>query len=115
MSSTPKVIVPSAIVPAAAASAYVSPAGGKGTWIDKATFTNYSAVAATISVNLVTLADTAGNQNLLIKTVSIAPGATYLCPELVGKFLNAGDFISWVAGTPASISGAMNGRELTAS
>jgi hypothetical protein len=42
------------------------------TIIDKFTATNYSATAATLSVNLVTAADTAGNQNLITKTKTLA-------------------------------------------
>lgn len=116
MTATPKILIAQKIIPNAQTTEYTSPLaanGGKGTWIDKATATNYSGVAAVVSVNLVTLADTAGNQNLTVKTVSLAAGQTYTFPELVGKYLAPGDFISWLAGTAAAINGAINGRELT--
>jgi hypothetical protein len=45
--------------------------------IDKFTATNYSAAAATISVNLVTGGDTSGNQNLITKTKTLQPADAY--------------------------------------
>lgn len=113
MTSTPKVLIAAQDVPNTQTSLYPSPPGGKGTWIDKATATNYSANPATLSINLVPSAGTAGNTNLLIKTRSIAAGATDQLPELVGKFMNPGDFISALAGTATAINIAVNGRELT--
>jgi len=113
MTATPKVLIAHQNVPSAQTTAYTSPTGGKGTWVDKFVATNYSGGVVTISVNVVTLGDTAGNHNLAIKTKSLAAGESYTFPELVGKFLNPGDFISWVASAATSINGAANGRELT--
>lgn len=81
--------------------------------IDKFTATNYSATAATISVNLVTSADTAGNQNLIVKTKTLQPSETYTFPELVGQVLSNGGFISTIAGTASSINIRASGREIT--
>lgn len=83
------------------------------TIIDKFTATNYSALAATISVNLVTFADTAGNQNLIVKTKTLQPSETYTFPELVGQVLVAGGFISTLAGTASAINIRASGREIT--
>lgn len=80
------------------------------TIIDKFTATNFTASAATLSVNLVTLADTAGNQNLVTKTKTLQPGEVYTFPELVGQCLNAGDFISTIAGTVTTINIRASGR-----
>ena len=55
------------------------------TIIDKFTATNYSAAAATISVNLVTTAGSAGNQNLITKIKTLQPSEVYTFPELVGQ------------------------------
>ena len=44
--------------------------------IDKFTATNYSAAAATLSVNLVTQFDSSGNQNLIIKAKTLLPSET---------------------------------------
>lgn len=83
------------------------------TIIDKFTATNYSGSAATISVNLVTTADTAGNQNLVTKTKTLQAGEVYTFPELVGQILNPGDFISTLAGTATAINMRVGGREVT--
>ena len=83
------------------------------TIIDKFTATNYSATAATISVNLVTLADTAGNQNLIVKTKSLQPAETYTFPEIVGQILAPGGFISTITSAATSINIRASGREIT--
>jgi hypothetical protein len=88
-------------------------ASGVTAIIDKFTATNYSAAAATISVNLVTLADTAGNQNLIVKTKTLQASETYTFPELVGHVLAPGGFISTIAGTATAINIRASGREVT--
>jgi hypothetical protein len=81
--------------------------------IDQFTATNYSATAATISVNLVTTAGSAGNINLITKTKTLQPSEVYTFPELVGQVLNSGDFISTIAGTASAINMRVSGREVT--
>lgn len=88
-------------------------ATGVTTIIDKFTATNYSASAATISVNLVTLSDTAGNQNLIVKTKSLQPAETYTFPEIVGQILAQGGFISTIASAATAINIRSSGREIT--
>lgn len=80
--------------------------------IDKFTATNYSATAATLSVNLVTLASSAGNANLIVKNKTLQPSETYTFPELVGQVLGPGDFISTIAGTASAINIRISGREV---
>jgi hypothetical protein len=81
--------------------------------IDKFTVTNTNASNVTFSVNLIASGGTAGNSNLIVKTRSIVPGETYLCPELVGQVLEAGGFISTLAGTATALTIAASGREIT--
>ena len=88
-------------------------ASGVTAIIDKFTATNYSATTTTISVNLVTAADTAGNQNLIVKTKSIQPAETYTFPELVGHVLAPSGFISTIAGASSAINIRVSGREVT--
>ena len=83
------------------------------TIIDKFTATNYSGTAATISVNLVTTAGSAGNNNLITKTKTLQPSEVYTFPELVGQVLNNGSFISTIAGTASAINMRVSGREVT--
>jgi hypothetical protein len=81
--------------------------------IDKFTATNYSAAAATISVNLVTAGGTAGNNDLIVKTKTLQAGETYTFPELVGHVLRPSGFISTLAGTASAINIRVSGREVT--
>ena len=111
MTVTVKNLVPAVIAAATQTTQYT--AVNVTTIIDKFTATNYSATAATISVNLVTNGDTAGNQNLITKTKTLQPAEVYTFPELVGQVLNPGGFISTIAGTAASINIRVSGREVS--
>ena len=106
-----KVLIPAKIAENAQTTQYT--ATGVTTIIDKFTATNYSGSAATISVNLVTSADTAGNQNLITKTKSLQAGEVYSFPELVNQVLAPGGFISTIAGTATAINIRASGREIT--
>lgn len=107
-----KVLIPAKIAEAAQTTQYT--ATGVTTIIDKFTATNYSASAATISVNLVTTGGAAGNLNLITKTKTLQANEVYTFPEIVGQVLNPGDFISTIAGTASAINIRASGREVTA-
>jgi len=111
MAITVKPLIAAKIAEAAQTTQYT--ANGVTALIDKFTATNYSGAAATISVNLVTVSDSAGNQNLVTKTKTLQASETYVFPELVGHVLAPGGFISTIAGTAASISIRASGREVT--
>ncbi len=81
--------------------------------IDKATVTNTSASNVTLSVNLVTVSGSASSSNLIIDNRTIVPDETYLCPELVGQVLEAGGFISTIAGAATSLTMRVSGREIS--
>jgi hypothetical protein len=83
------------------------------TIIDKFTATNYSANAATLSVNLAAPLDNPGNANLLVKTVSIQPGQTYLFPELIGHVMVSGGTLSTIASAATAISIRASGRTIS--
>lgn len=106
-----KVLIPAKIAESSQTTQYT--ASGVTTIVDKFTATNYGAAAASISVNVVTLADTAGNQNLIVKTKTLQPSETYTFPEIVGVALEPGGFISTIANTASSINIRANGREIT--
>ena len=112
MSVVSKPIIPAKNAENAQTTQYTAGVGVR-TIIDKFTGTNYSAAAVTLSVNLVTSADSAGNQNLIVKTKSLAAGETYTFPELVGHVLNPGDFISTIASAATSVNIRASGREVT--
>jgi len=111
MTVTVKVLVPAKFAEASQTTQYTST--GVTTIIDKFTATNITASAATISVNLVTVADTAGNTNLITKTKSLQAAEVYTFPELVGQVLGAGDFISTIAGTGSAVNIRVSGRQVT--
>ena len=83
------------------------------TIIDKFTVTNTNTANVTLSVNLIASGGSAGVSNLILKTRTIVPAETYQCPELVGQVLEAGGFISTLAGTATSLTITASGREIT--
>lgn len=111
MTVTVKVLVPAKTAENSQTTQYT--ASGVTAIIDKFTATNYSASAATISVNLVTSGGSAGNDNLIVKTKTLQPSETYTFPELVGQVLAPSGFISTIAGTASAINIRVSGREVT--
>jgi hypothetical protein len=111
MTVTAKNLVPAKTVEATQTTQYI--ANGVTTIIDKFTATNYSASSATISVNLITATETASNDNLIVKSKTLAASETYIFPELVGHILPSGGFISTIAGTASAINMRVSGREIS--
>jgi hypothetical protein len=87
-------------------------ATGVRTIVDKFTATNVTASAATLAVNIVASGGSASAANVILQTKTLASGECYTCPELVGQILNAGDFVSTLAGTASAIVIRMSGREV---
>ena len=111
MAVTTKVLIPAKTAENTQTTQYTSV--NVTTVIDKFTATNYSATAATISVNLVAVSGSAGNDNLIVKTKTLQPSETYTFPELVGQVIVSGGFISTIAGTATAINIRASGREIT--
>lgn len=111
MTVTAKVLVPAKTVESSQTTQYT--ATNVTTIIDKFTATNYSSGVETISVNLVTVSDSASNSNLITKLKALQPSEVYTFPELVGQVLSSGAFISTVASDPAAINMRVSGREIT--
>jgi len=111
MTVTVKVLIPAKTAESTQTTQYT--ATGVTAIIDKFTATNYSASAATISVNLITAAGSAGDSNLIVKTKTLQPSETYTFPELVGHVLAPSGFISTIAGTASAINIRASGREVT--
>jgi hypothetical protein len=112
MTTTVKVLIPAKIAENAQTTQYTA-GSGITTIIDKFTATNYSASAASLSINLVTSSGSTGNNNLITKTKTLQPGEVYTFPEIVGQALGAGDFISTLASAATSITIRSSGREFT--
>ena len=113
MTVTARNLVPAKLVEDTQTTQYTVPTNATATIIDKFTATNISGSAATISVNLVTGSDTAGNQNLITKTKSLAASEVYTFPELVGQILPSTAFISTIASVASAINMRVSGREVT--
>lgn len=111
MTVTVKLLVPAKTAENTQTTQYT--AAGVTAIIDKFTATNYSASAATISVNLVNPSGSAGNDNLIVKTKTLQPSETYTFPELVGHVLPPSGFISTIAGSATAINIRVSGREVT--
>lgn len=80
--------------------------------LDKVTVTNVTAGAVVITLRIVPSGGTAGPSNAITFQVSVAAGAVYLAPEMVGHVLNPGDFISVIAGAATSLVLRISGREI---
>jgi vancomycin resistance protein YoaR len=111
MTVTVKVLIPAKTAENSQSTQYT--ATNVTTIIDKFTATNYSSAAATISVNLVTAASSAGDSNLIVKTKTLQPAETYTFPEIVGAALASNGFISTIASAASAINIRSNGREIT--
>lgn len=83
------------------------------TIIDTFKVTNTTGGAVVFSINLVASGDAAGADNRFLSLKSIAAGETYLCPEVVGETLEAGDFISTLAAAATSLTIRSSGRVIT--
>ena len=111
MAVSVKVLIPAKIAEASQTTQYS--ATNVAAIIDKFTATNYSSSAATLSVNIVTAFDNAGNQNLIVKAKTLLPSETYTFPELVGHILAPGGYISTIASAASAINIRASGREVS--
>lgn len=110
MTVTVKVLVPAKQAENAQTTQYT--ASNCKAIIDKFTVTNTTGGAVTFAANLVTSGGAAGASNLILSK-TIAANSTYTCPELVGQDLDAGGFISTIAGAATSLTIRVSGREIT--
>lgn len=91
---------------------YTSPVStSTKTIVDKFTARNYSGAAATLSINVVPSGGAVGSANLVV-SYTLAAGETYIFPEMVGQYLEPGDFISTLASAAGAISIRACGRQL---
>ena len=111
MAVSVRVLIPAKIAEATQTTQYS--ASNVSTIIDKFTATNYDTSARTLSVNLVTQFDNAGNQNLIVKAKTLLPSETYTFPELVGHVLAPGGSISTIASSGTAINIRCSGREIS--
>lgn len=115
MAITPTVLIEATAISNSETTQYTST--NVKTLIDKFTAVNYTSAttpaAVAITVRLVASGGAAGDTNAVVLTKTLQAGETYTFPEVVGHVLNAGDFISTLAGAASSISIRASGRIVT--
>lgn len=112
MSVIDKCIIEAGYVPNSETTAYTAAAGVRTTLL-KYSVTNVTASSATVTVKLVASGGSAGTSNTIVSAKAIAAGETYTFPELIGQTLNAGDFISELAGTASALVRRCTAREVS--
>jgi hypothetical protein len=92
---------------------YTVPANTTGV-IKRATFTNTSAGAVTITANIVPAAGTSSAANRVIdpQNTTLSAGQTYVAPELAGKTMPPGTMLRMLASAATSITVAVDGVEI---
>lgn len=83
------------------------------TILDKMTLCNTTAVAATATFDLVPLSGTAGVTKRIMSAQSVAPGATYLCPEIAGHSIEIGYTLQGFSSTASALTVMVSGRKIT--
>lgn len=111
MTVTAKPLVEAIAVPSAETPAYVTP-NNTTTIIDKCTATNVTGTAATVTIKIIPYGAAASGLNTVVSAQSVAPGACYLCPEIVGQILSGGDTLSVLSGTASALTMRVSGREV---
>lgn len=81
------------------------------TIVDKCTAYNHTGGAVDLTVNLVPNGGAAAAANIVAKQ-TLAAGASYTFPEVVGHTLETGGFVSVLASAAASIALRLSGREV---
>lgn len=109
MSTTAKCLLEAKYAEDSQTTQYTCPSGTKAL-IDK--FVAYSASGTSLAVNIVGSGGAAGASNKIVEK-TLSAGETYTFPEIVGQGLNAGDFISTLAGAASSVVIRITGRETT--
>jgi voltage-gated potassium channel Kch len=92
---------------------YTAPTNTTGV-IKRATFTNTSAGAVTITANIVPPAGSSSAANRVIdpQNTVLSAGQTYVAPELAGKTMPAGTMLRMLASAASAITVAVDGVEI---
>lgn len=111
MTVTVRAIIPAQQIPAVQTVLYT--ATGCKTIVDKFTVTNTGGTNVGLIVYLTPPGISASVANMIIKSRTILPSETYLCPEMVGQSLESGGGIVVQASTAAVLTLSASGREIT--
>jgi hypothetical protein len=110
MTTVAKAIIPSKAAENVQTTQYTST--DVQTILDKFVVNNTTGGNVTFAVNLVNSGGAAGAANLILSKTILA-GQCYTCPELIGHVLEAGDFISTIAGAATSLTIRAAGRQVS--
>ena len=99
-------------VPAANTTLYTCPAGTAAR-VMKCTATNDTTTVTTITVHKVESGGAVDVDRAIINGRNLGSNETYECPEIVGQVLDAGDFISAIAGVATQILVSLDVVEIT--
>jgi hypothetical protein len=88
-----KNFVPGVALTTSSVNVYTSPANVTSV-VKAASAANNGTTTIKLTVNVVRSSGAAATTNVAIAGIGIAPGLTYMCPELVNKVLGPGDFLS---------------------
>lgn len=80
--------------------------------LDKCTAYNSDAASQTVAFNIVPSGGSVGAANKIVSK-TLTAGETYTFPEVVGHVLEAGGFLSGIAGVASKIVVRVSGREVT--
>lgn len=105
-------LVPGSQLTTSTATYYTAPTGTTAV-LKRAVFSNTTASPVTIRANVVTLAGSASASNQVINDRTVAPGESYISPELAGIVLGAGDFLQALASANTSITLVVSGIQIT--
>lgn len=81
--------------------------------IDKSTVTNTTANNASFNINIFYPTESVQDSNLIIDNITVGPGETYLCTELIGHVIEDGGILSAIASSANSLTIKVSGREIS--
>ena len=87
----------------AVATIYTAPANSRIV-LTRTVFTNVSAATRTITVHVVRSGNTAVSGNILVDAKPVSVDESWVCNELAGMVLGAGDFIAAFADSATSVN-----------
>lgn len=111
MTTTALALIPDATLTGADANYYTCPANTT-TVFKRSVFTNTSANAVTVTVNVVRSGGSSATTNVIVPGKAVAPNDTYVSPEMAGLTLGAGDSIHAQAGTSGVINFMASGIQI---
>jgi len=81
--------------------------------VDKSTVTNTGSANCAFSAHVVPVGGTPDTSNVFVRARVVVPGETYMCPELVGQYLDPGTSLVFGADLTSTLNLRVSGREIT--